>query len=171
MAPHALPDSSGVTAPKEARPIREVRANLKRLGRVRRDEIPAVLITLAIAIFVEVGLRVLRLPTLARIVGVPLGEVGPVPDRQLGAGELSPRMLRRLRISAKVMRSWPFDEKCLRRSLVCGCRIRSVEPALIVGVAIVEGEVKAHAWLSVGGATLDPWGSASFAGLVPIRRP
>lgn len=160
-----------MSTPKGARPIREVRANLKRLGRVRSDELPAVIVTLGIAFFVEIGLRTMRLPRLARIVGVPLGEAGPGPARQLGVGDLSPRMVRRLRISAKVMRHWPFDEKCLRRSLVCGCRIRSVEPALIVGVAVVEGEVKAHAWLMVGGATLDPWGSASFSGLVPIRRP
>jgi hypothetical protein len=159
-----------VSPTKRARPVREVRANLKRLGRVRRDELPAVIITLGIAVFVEVGMRTLRLPTLARCVGVPLGETGPGPAREMAVGELSPRMVRRLRISAKVMRHWPFDEKCLRRSLVCGCRIRSVHPSLIVGVAIVEGEVKAHAWLTVGGATLDPWGSASFAGLVPIRR-
>jgi hypothetical protein len=72
-------------------------------------------------------------------------------------------------MAAAVMAYWPFDEKCLRRSLVCGRRVRAWAPALVIGVAVVGGEVKAHAWLRFDGVDLDPWGSRPYAPLVPIR--
>jgi hypothetical protein len=127
--------------------------------------------TVMTALAVELGLRVLRLPTLARLAGAPLADSEPEAPHlpALPEGTLSPLLVRRLRLGAAVMHHWPFDEKCLRRSLVCGWRIRQARPRLVIGVALVEGEVKAHAWLTVKGFSLDPWGSATFAPLRPVR--
>jgi hypothetical protein len=38
----------------------------------------------------------------------------------------------------------------------------------VVGVAKVDGEIKAHAWLTVSGVSLDPAGSAEYAKLVAV---
>jgi hypothetical protein len=126
-------------------------------------------VTVGTAVAVEVGLRTLRLPTLTRWAGVPLADerAGASPSPQ--ALDLPPDALRRLRMAARVMRYWPFDEKCLRRCLVSGRRIRSLQPTLALGVAVIDGEVKAHAWLTVDGVSLDPWGAQPFAPLVPMR--
>lgn len=151
--------------------VHAVGANLRRVGRVSADDWPAVLDTLVVAFVVEVGLRTMRLPRLARILGVPLSELADDVRDDTTQLAIPSAAVRRLRISAKVMRHWPFDEKCLRRSLVCGYRIRELNPSLVVGVAIVGNEVKAHAWLTVDGISLDSLGSTSFLGLVPVRRP
>jgi hypothetical protein len=134
---------------------------------------PAVALTVVTALAVEVGLRTLRLPVLARMAGAPLADNEPDGPHvaELAPGTLSPRLRRRLWLCVEVMRHWPFDEKCLRRSLVCGWRIRHLGPRLMIGVAMVDGEVQAHAWLTVNGQSLDPWGSAAFAPLHPLRPP
>jgi hypothetical protein len=151
--------------------MRSAQINFDRLRRVPRADWPAVLITLGVAVAVEIGLRTLRLPTLARVFHVPLSSEHQDPSADPSALNLPPDAIRRLGVSACVMRHWPFDEKCLRRSLVCGYRIRSLKPQLVLGVALVDGEVKAHAWLTIGGLSLDPRGSASFSGLEPAGRP
>jgi Transglutaminase-like superfamily len=155
--------------PSDAMPA--ARAALRRLVHVPLRDWPDVLTTLATAVVIEVGLRSMRLPALARLVHVPLGEEPPAASRTADALQLPPDAVRRLRTSAAIMRHWPFDEKCLRRSLVCGRAIRKLHPRLILGVVVVDNEVKAHAWLSIDGVSLDPWGSASYLGLLPVRRP
>lgn len=145
--------------------------NLGRLGRVERRDWPTVLVTVAVAFGVEVGLRTIRLPILARLVGAPLSAAATEPSRPPAELDLPADAIRRVQIGARILRYWPFDEKCLRRSLVCGWHIRRLEPRLVVGVAVVNGEIKAHAWLTVHGVSLDPSGSASFAPLRPVERP
>jgi hypothetical protein len=145
--------------------------SLGRWRRIDRRDWPAVVVTVAVALGVEIGLRTVRLPTLARLVGAPLGDATVEttdPPRQL---DLSADTVRRLQLCARILRHWPFDEKCLRRSLVCAWRIRDLHPKLVVGVAVVDGEIKAHAWLTVDGVSLDPSGSASFSVLRPVQRP
>ena len=44
--------------------------------------------------------------------------------------------MQRLDMVARVMRNWPFDATCLRRSLVAGQRLRRLQPELNVGVAM-----------------------------------
>jgi hypothetical protein len=146
---------------------------ITRLRHVAPRDWPAVLATVGVALAVELGIRALRLPTVARWARVPLGGSEGVPADD--ALEVLPVLLsdadrRRLRVATLVMRHWPFDEKCLRMALVCGYRIRRLGPRLVIGVALVDGEVKAHAWLTVDGVSLDPSGSATFLSLTPIPR-
>jgi hypothetical protein len=144
------------------------------LGRLRHIEgrdWPAVVVTVAVAVVVEVGLRTIRLTTLARLVGAPLADANVETSGASRQLDLPAQAVRRLQLCARILRHWPFDEKCLRRSLVCGWRIRGLDPRLVVGVALVDGEVKAHAWLTVDGVSLDPSGPASFSVLRPVEGP
>lgn len=112
------------------------------------------------ALVVEVGLATTTLPRLARLLGVRLvGDDGDDGRRLVRAA--SPRdWYRRRRIAVdRVMRSWPFGDTCLRRALVLGHRIRPLRPVLVIGVRHDEGALAAHAWLVVGGVTLDPTAS------------
>ncbi len=149
--------------------------HVARLRHVSRRDWPAVFVTVATGLGVEIGLRTMKLPRLARLVGAPLADT----DTDAGSGSgseseseqlvLPPEAVRRLQICVRILRRWPFDEKCLRLSLVCGHRIRSLRPRLVVGVALVEDQVRAHAWLTVDGVSLDPSGAADFAVLQPVR--
>lgn len=124
-------------------------------------------VTLALAVVVEVGIRVLPLPTLTGLLRVPLQTDARDDEQTEQSLALDSRSRRRLQIISRVMRHWPFDEKCLRRSLVAAVRIRHVNPSLVIGVAIKDGEIKAHAWLRVRGVDLDPIAS-SFGQLQPL---
>lgn len=120
----------------------------------------------ALAVVVEVGLRTMRLPRLARLLGVPL-ETGTELEREITEPVIVPRWARR-RLSAtrRALKYWPFGDSCLRVALVGGCLVRRLDPALRIGVAKQDGEVKAHAWIEIGGLSIDP-GSADFA---PVAR-
>ena len=155
----------------------------KRPGRLRRAlrvprsvpprEWPGVLVALGVAIGVEVGLRTMTLPRLARIVGAPLHTEGgemPLMDASKPPA-LSPRARRQVRATRRVMRHWPFGDTCLRQALVSGQRLRRLDPTLWVGVAKLDGQIKAHAWLEIDGGCLDPLGgAASYLGLESVRR-
>lgn len=127
--------------------------------------------TLSIAVVVEVGLRLLKLPTLTRLLHVSMeAEEAPVRAGDHPAIAILPRRdAQRLLIVYRVMRRWPYDEKCLRRSLVAAVQIRKHSPAVVIGVSLVGGEVKAHAWLRLDGTDLDPT-ARDFQPLLPIDR-
>lgn len=129
-----------------------------RVARLRRllPELPATLAAAAVLVVVEVGLRVTTLPKLARLLGTPLAfddaELPPAPD----AVTLAPRERREARAAQRVLRHWPFGDTCLRQALISGHRLRRLDPRLHVGVAKIDGEVRAHAWLVIRGGILDP---------------
>lgn len=110
-----------------------------------------------LALVVETGIRLLKLPTLARLLRVPIENDAETAGVTSNLSSVMDRATyERLVITYKLMNRWPFDEKCLRRSLVTAVQIRRVHPVLIIGVAIAGEEVMAHAWLRVGGIDLDP---------------
>lgn len=120
---------------------------------------------LAVAGATEVGLHTLPLPRLSRLLGTPLemGAAGQEP-KQLPSGSpvvLIPRERRQVRTALRLLKRWPLGDTCLRQALVCGFLLRHRHPALHIGVAKLDGEVRAHAWLTVGDSILDPIGSAS----------
>ena len=133
-----------------------------RIPRVRPAEIPSLCAALVMTVVVEVGLRTMRLPRLARTLGTPLAVDGfdPLVDPE-GAELLPAWALRRVHSAWRVLRHWPFGDTCLRQALVCGFLVRRLRPALQLGVAKVDGEVRAHAWLVVGGTVVDPRRSVS----------
>jgi len=143
----------------------------RRIARVRLPEWPGVLMTLLLAAIVELGLRVVRLPRLAQLLGVPLARSADAarlpPSSEL---RLPTCARRRLAFTSRVMKHWPCGDTCLRVALVAGARIRRLRPELVIGVAVVDGEVKAHAWLTIDGISIDPGGSPSFAVLTPMAQ-
>lgn len=68
---------------------------------------------------------------------------------------------RRLDATRRILRHWPFGDTCLRQALIGGQRLRRLGPRLHVGVAMVDGELRAHAWLEVRGSIIDPLRAAS----------
>lgn len=123
---------------------------------------------LALAVVVEVGLHTVRLPVLARVLGVPLDTDAPRQD-EVTEPVIVPRWARRrLTAARRALRHWPFGDSCLRVALVGGCLVRRLDPVLRIGVTKHEGEIKAHAWLEIGGLSLDP-GSVEFATVESIR--
>ena len=142
-----------------------------RLPRVRPADVPRLCGALACALVVEVGLRTTTLPRLARALGTPLAVDGAHAYAEPGhARSLPAAALLRLEAARRVLRHWPFGDTCLRQALVCGWLVRHLGPQLQLGVARVDGEVRAHAWLVVGGAVVDPRRAvSSYQPLGPAR--
>jgi hypothetical protein len=130
------------------------------LTRLRRGLHPRHVSIVLVAIVVEVGIRTTRLPRLTRLLGIRLGvDEHPAQDDADPHADLheARRNLRTARAIDRVMRRWPFEDTCLRRALIVGFFIRRYAPTLLIGVRRDEaGEIAAHAWLVVGGRTLDP---------------
>jgi len=124
---------------------------------IRLAEIPDLCAALVVAVVVEVGLRTTTLPRVARALGTPLAVDGYDAYADAADVSLLPGWaVLRMHAARRVLRHWPFGDTCLRQALVCGWLVRRLRPALQLGVAKVEGEVRAHAWLVVGGTVLDP---------------
>ncbi|GAB3254600.1 hypothetical protein GCM10027448_21830 [Nocardioides dilutus] len=120
-------------------------------------EVPDLCGALALAAVVEVGLRTTSLPRLARALGTPLAVDGFDGYAEPAAATPLPLWaVRRMHAAQRVLRHWPFGDSCLRQALVSGRLVRRLSPALQLGVAKVDGEVHAHAWLVVGGTVVDP---------------
>lgn len=143
-------------------------AALRRTARLVRAA-PWLLEAVAVVTGVEAGLRVLRLPTLARLCGLVLDPAGLSPAAQARPGQLalSPRTRRRVRAGLAVLARGPFPDTCLRRALVLGWVLRARRPRLLVGVRREGGELQAHAWVVVDGVDLDPMSSRAYTPLVP----
>lgn len=127
-------------------------------------EWPSVGVAVVVAAATEAGLRVMRLPRLAALLGAPLGldQEAPLMPPDGGTARLSVAERRRLRAAWRVLRHWPFGDTCLRRALVSGHVLRRRKPVLRVGVAKIEGRIQAHAWLEIDGVSLDPVGAATY---------
>lgn len=123
----------------------------------------------ALAVVVEVGLRLLSLPRLARALGVRLEtDAAPSdPREEVPAPPTVDACHRELDVVVRVMRHWPSERICLRRALVLGRLLRERRPLLRLGVARDDGGLVAHAWIEVDGIRLDP-GEDRF---VPLSRP
>lgn len=143
------------------------RLRLPRAARSLRSwpAVPDVLFTI---VAVEVGLRTRPLHRLADDLGVPLQTqvAGPPVGRTVA---LDRRDARRVLTALRVLHRWPFGDTCLRQALVTGRLLRHLGPRLCVGVAKRSGEVRAHAWVEIGDACLDPLASA--AGYSLLVRP
>jgi hypothetical protein len=132
-----------------------------------RDRLTAVH-ALAAATLVELLIRQVRLPVLARLAGVALGRDRPAggdsPPEERGPAA-GPDVARAVRSTRRVLRSWPFARggTCLREALVLGHLLRARSPVLRIGVAHGKAGLLAHAWLEVDGLVLgDSRGFATF---------
>ena len=125
---------------------------------IRRRAHLALLTVRTIALFgrVELGLRTGDLPTLARRLGLQLGDASEPVARRPGA--MTGRQVREaLAAVTRVSRRWPAGDTCLRRCLVLGTLLAPVHPMLAIGVRRGDdGTIGAHSWLVVNGTSLDP---------------
>lgn len=110
------------------------------------------LVTLtALAAVIEVQLRLGRLPSLAKRLGVRMDEP---PDRKASL-QLTVRERRLLADARTVVHRGPFDGSCLRQALMTGYVLRAHRPHLLLGVAKDAGTVRAHAWIVADGQHID----------------
>ena len=146
------------------------RVALRRISRLRD---PQIVLAALVALVVEAGLRFSTLPRLTQILGVQLAqdyEPKQQQDSALPSGLPVVWLRRRALAVNRVFRHLPFNDTCLRRALVLGQRIRRLHPTLVIGVRHDEsGALAAHAWLVVGGVTLDPL-AAQYEALRDLRR-
>jgi hypothetical protein len=144
--------------------LARIRTAYRRLRRLGWRDWWESLVVLGLAVAVELGLRTVRLERLATALGVPI-RWDEVPDASNAsdASDASPADLslpawaaRRHAAVERVMDRWPGGGTCLRRCLISGQRLRVLDPCLRVGVARDAGELRAHAWIEIEGASLDP---------------
>lgn len=141
----------------------------RRFPRIPVSEWPELFACLGIAAVVEIGLRTTTLPRLARLMGTPLSvaESDGGATEPTKADEAQERFVlpesaqRQVRATLRILRHWPFRDTCLRQALISGQRMRRHGPRLHVGVAKVDGELRAHAWLVIRGGVVDPRFAAS----------
>lgn len=131
------------------------------LRTVPLSEWPTLMAVGGVAVGVEIGLRTMSLPRLAALLGVPLDTDPGIPYDGESAPILPEKTRRQVRATARVLRHWPWGDTCLRSALIIGQRLRAHQPVLRIGVARIDDEVRAHAWLEISGVRLDPIGSAS----------
>jgi Transglutaminase-like superfamily len=137
--------------------LRRLRRRLPHVLRLPPGELLATLHALVVLVVVELSIRWVRLPHLARLLGVRL-DLGPVRTDHADGGPvaLPDRSLRRLRGTARVVHVWPFCQgPCLRQSLVAAHLLRDQHAAVRLGVAGTGSDVRAHAWIEIDGRPLE----------------
>lgn len=152
-------------------------------GRARRVPLrrwPALLVTAALVGGVELGLRTVRLPRLARWMGVPLADAAGTssearPGPPAAPLVLSAREQRRVGDLRRLLAVPGVDGTCLRQGLLVGRALRRHDPRLVLGVAKKDGVVTAHAWIELEGWVVDdfqvrPSAAASFEPLAVSER-
>lgn len=146
---------------------------------IRSRRLPGLLWISIILLVIELGLRFVRLPTLARALGCPLAldpndavaDFGGTGEHRRARQPFTPDELRSLVDAERVLRRWPPGDTCLRRALLVGCVLRRRRPTLRVGVAKVDGVVNAHAWLDIEGRPLNPMDSRGYQVLRSVDVP
>ena len=131
------------------------RTQLRKLTSPTTRQLPPALLT---GVGVEIGLRVLRLPTLVRLLGISLWTIPGQRERHASPADLGARDASRYRAACHVLRLWPHGGRngCLRLALIAGFLLRHRKPTLHLGVAQVGRQTRAHAWISVDGMIFDP---------------
>lgn len=117
----------------------------------------------------ERRLRRTDVSVIARSMGVSTDPDDPVPTSAI---VFSLAEAERIQDVQRVLGHGPFNNTCLRQSLLVGSVLGDRDVRLRLGVKKVAGEVKAHAWLLVDGHCLDGYevvdGPASGFAVLPI---
>ena len=165
------------------RSARLLPSGLRRFARLGAAERLMILRAVAVLLFVEVTIRWVRLPRLARLLGVafePRSEPGagdregdfPPTDTTITSEgpaaehDLTVPVALARRSVTRLMRIWPLGAgPCLRESLVLGRLIRDKSPVLRLGIARHGHRMRAHAWVEIDGRPVnDPEGFVAFGG-------
>ena len=140
------------------------RADLVRwIKRTSVREAVELLYLVLLATVAELTVRVVPLRRLAPLLGIRV----QAPSVSSAQDPLDPEIGRRAELVDKLYRYWPRQNSCLRRGLVLGFRLRRWEPTLMIGIERGTGDVRAHAWIEIGGAVI---GDES-GDLAPLRFP
>lgn len=135
---------------------------LRGFARLSRADRATTLRVFALALAVDAGVRTVPFPTLLRWLGLSLTK-GP-PGEPLPNDPVLERLVKHV---DRVLRRWPEEGRCLRRSLVLGVLLREHAPVVKLGVAKDAAGVRAHAWVEIDdqpiGESSDP--TAHFAPL------
>lgn len=126
----------------------------------------------ALGLAVEIALRTVPLPRLARSLGAELALSGTAaPTGSIDEVDLTRREADLLDTAWRIMKRRPFNPTCLRQALIGGHILRRRSPQVRIGVTKIAGAVSAHAWVEVEGISLDPDGTTRFAAdWVPLRK-
>ena len=142
---------------------------LRQLRSLSPREIATATHALVVMTAVEGLVRVVRLPRVARVLGVPLS-LDAVEQTEFDPATvltLPLRTRRQLWAADRVAVRWPFSEgPCLRRALVGGHLIRRHGPMIRLGVDTTADGPLGHAWLEIDGAPLE-----DIADLTTFTRP
>ena len=129
-----------------------------RLGQLARlvRALPAVVAVLWWLAVVELAVRTLPLPRVARLLGAPLAvDASSALATPVGGAVLRTGERRRLSALTRIAPHWPLcDGPCLRQALAAGHILRRHAPVLRIGAALDDRALRAHAWLEVDGATV-----------------
>ena len=132
-----------------------MRSRAARLRELRPRDLVQIPVLATVLLLIEVGLRLSRVDRVARALGVQF-----LPTEERGhAGAPAPLLAaerRWTRNAARLLRRWPLDATCLRRSLLFGWILRRRRPVLVLGVRPGPDGVQAHAWIRLGAVDLDP---------------
>ncbi len=128
---------------------------LHRVARLRPADALQSLVIAFLLVFIETGLRTIRVERVARLLRVKFMETEDT-EHEGRSTLLSENERRWTRNATRVVRRWPLDATCLRRSLLLGWILRRREPQLIVGVRKRNDKIEAHAWIRLAGVDLDP---------------
>lgn len=117
-----------------------------------------------VVMLVEMLIRWVSLPRLSRLLGVRINlePSGRHASDQLPLDELPPWAQRAVRCTSRVTRTWPFcSGPCLRSALVGAHLLRSLEPAVRIGITGVGHGLSAHAWIEIDERPLEAVGAFS----------
>lgn len=126
--------------------------DLRRVARLRPSDPFQILVVAAQLIRAEILLR--RRPVDRAAAGFAMRFDVDEPQH-VDAVALTASERRWLINTSRVLRRWPFDRSCLRRSLVIGWVLRAHEPELVIGTRSDGEGIHVHAWVRIGTHDLD----------------
>jgi hypothetical protein len=114
---------------------------------------------LTLALQVEYLVRTRTFPDMCKALSLSLSD-----DLRVTTGliRLTPSEIRSLRCAELLMRHWPWDDTCLRRSLVHARLLRHRGAHVRLGVRRTSGQLRAHAWVEGAGLPIDPEAAGFF---------
>ena len=132
--------------------------SLHRITRLRPRDIFQIGVLSTLLLGIEIGLRLTRLDRLSRVLGIGFLKIDD-SEHWATFEPLNQTERRWTDNASRLLRRWPLDATCLRRSLMLGWILRRRSPVLVLGVTRSHGAVSAHAWIRVGATDLDPTAS------------
>jgi hypothetical protein len=120
---------------------------------------------------VEVSLRFVAVDRVARRLGLRFLETPSDSVAERVQLRLTIAERRWVNNVGRIVRRWPWDASCLRRSLLLGWVLRRRAPVLMVGVRRDGEAIAAHAWVRIDGVDLDPAAGQYAAFAAPTGSP